>query len=82
MYVCMYICICACLHCQYSRQYYTYTHTVAGDVMAGEEDVAEDGGGRDVGDQFELPTDLVSHTYSISLLCTLSHITCSVTSLI
>ena len=28
--------------------------------MAGEEDAAEDGGGWDVGDELELPTDLVS----------------------
>jgi len=27
--------------------------------MAGEEDAAEDGGGWDVGDELELPTDLV-----------------------
>ena len=34
--------------------------------MAGEEDAAEDGGGWDVGDELELPTDLVSHTYIIT----------------
>ena len=44
-----------------------YTSNVAGDVMAGEEDAAEDGGGWDVGDELELPTDLVSHTHNISL---------------
>ena len=38
--------------------------------MAGEEDAAEDGGGWDVGDELELPTDLVSHTHNISLLHT------------
>lgn len=42
-----------------------YIHTVAGDEMAGEEEAAEDGGGWDVGDELELPTDLVSfHTIS------------------
>ena len=41
-------------------------HTVAGDVMAGEEDAAEDGGGWDVGDELELPTDLVSYVYIVT----------------
>jgi len=45
--------------------YYTLaTHRIlcvaAGDVIPGEEDAAEDGGGWDVGDDLELPTDLVS----------------------
>ena len=35
--------------------------------MAGEEDAAEDGGGWDVGDELELPTDLVGHTCIITV---------------
>ena len=37
---------------------------VADDVIPGEEDAAEDGGGWDVGDDLELPTDLVSYYYT------------------
>ena len=40
-----------------------YVYTVAGDVMVGEEDAAGDGVGWDVGDELELPTDLVTHSY-------------------
>ena len=41
---------------------------VAGDVIPGEDDAAEDGGGWDVGDDLELPTDLVSCCYYDSLV--------------
>ena len=43
----------------------THVLTVAGDVMAGEEVAAEDGGGWDVGDELELPTDLVNYKYTL-----------------
>jgi len=43
-------------------------HHVAGDVIAGEDDAAEDGGGWDVGDDIELPTDLVSCYTSVVIL--------------
>ena len=50
--------------------------------MAGEEDAAEDGGGWDVGDELELPTDLVSHTYIITVyLIVLCHAAYSIISL-
>ena len=37
-------------------------------MIAGEDDAAEDGGGWDVGDDIELPTDLVSCYTSVVIL--------------